>query len=305
MSAFLVDRPLFAGGQQLDTSPEKFGFLTESTSLLGDFEALQKQFQNDGYLYIKGFFKRDDVMAVRLEIARRLQAEGALDEGAPIEQCVAKPGLNMAFRPDISNASQTLQDLIYGSAVMSFYSGLLGGETTHYDFTWLRVVAPGKGTYPHCDIVYMGRGTQNIRTLWVPYGDVPLSVGGLLILENSHQLSALHDEYGKLDVDSVCENKQGLNQVASAGFVNTGAIDEDFLALQTRYGGRWLTANYEMGDLLTFGMKTIHGSLDNGSSQIRISSDSRYQLAADPVDERWVGEHPIAHGNNAKRSLIC
>jgi hypothetical protein len=52
-------------------------------------------------------------------------------------------------------------------------------------------------------------------------------------------------------------------------------------------------------------MFTVHASLDNHSNQIRISSDTRYQLASEPVDERWIGENPIAHGLAAKRGKIC
>lgn len=296
---------LKAGGKALNLSPEKFGFLAEYRGDPFDGEQVQRFFDEHGYVFIRGFFDREDILEVRREIAEKLLNEGALDPAFPTIDCMAKSGLQMAFRPDISNASETLQNLIYSDQVMDFYGSFFGNEVRHYDFTWLRVVAPGFGTYPHCDIVYMGRGTDNIRTMWVPYGDVPLEVGGLLILEGSHRLSEVHSTYGRLDVDAVCENKPGMNQVAAEGFVQTGAIEEDFLVLQERFGGRWLTADFRMGDLLTFGMRTIHGSLDNGSSQIRISSDSRYQLASDPVDPRWVGENPPAHGSTSKRPLIC
>jgi hypothetical protein len=52
-------------------------------------------------------------------------------------------------------------------------------------------------------------------------------------------------------------------------------------------------------------MFTVHASLDNHSREVRLSSDSRYQLAAEPIDERWVGEQPIAHGPAAKKPTIC
>jgi hypothetical protein len=50
-------------------------------------------------------------------------------------------------------------------------------------------------------------------------------------------------------------------------------------------------------------MVTLHCSLDNQSpvNRIRLSSDSRYQLASEPADERWIGEEPIAHGPAAQR----
>jgi hypothetical protein len=50
-----------------------------------------------------------------------------------------------------------------------------------------------------------------------------------------------------------------------------------------------------MGDALIFGMFTMHASLNNESDRFRISSDTRYQLASEPVDERWVGDQPLAH----------
>jgi hypothetical protein len=50
-------------------------------------------------------------------------------------------------------------------------------------------------------------------------------------------------------------------------------------------------------------MFTLHCSLDNQSpvNRIRLSSDSRYQLASEPADERWIGADPIAHGPAAQR----
>jgi hypothetical protein len=51
-----------------------------------------------------------------------------------------------------------------------------------------------------------------------------------------------------------------------------------------------------MGEVLVFSMFPVHASLDNRSKQIRLSSDSRYQPAGLPTDERWIGANPIGHG---------
>ncbi len=50
-------------------------------------------------------------------------------------------------------------------------------------------------------------------------------------------------------------------------------------------------------------MHTMHCSLDNKSpdNRIRLSVDTRYQPADEPIDERWIGQNPIAHGDQAKR----
>ena len=68
---------------------------------------------------------------------------------------------------------------------------------------------------------------------------------------------------------------------------------------------RWLTTDYQLGDLLVFGMYTMHASMDNHTNRLRLSTDTRYQLASEPVDERWIGEEPIAHGPEAKKGIIC
>jgi ectoine hydroxylase-related dioxygenase (phytanoyl-CoA dioxygenase family) len=49
------------------------------------------------------------------------------------------------------------------------------------------------------------------------------------------------------------------------------------------------------GDALIFGMFTMHGSLTNTTDRYRISVDTRYQLASEPVDERWIGKKPKGH----------
>jgi hypothetical protein len=297
---------LTSGGYPLDLSDDKFGWLKDGSPLMDDYDAMRSAIEKDGYLYLPGFLNRDEVRNVRRTICEALAAEGMLEPGQPVDAAVARSGLEMCFRPDIANANDDLKRLIYGPRMMEFYKGLLGGEIRHYDYTWLRAIAPGLGTSPHMDIVYMGRGTPNLRTAWVPLGDVPLEVGGLMILEGSCHYDPLKETYAKTDVDVVCENKENAIQPQAQGYHGFGAITDNPVELRNQIGGRWLTAReFRMGDLLTFSMHTVHGSLDNASREIRLSSDSRYQLASDPVDERWIGKQPIGHGGKALRGMIC
>ena len=52
---------------------------------------------------------------------------------------------------------------------------------------------------------------------------------------------------------------------------------------------------FPAGDLIIFNMFLMHASLVNTSDKIRITADTRYQLASEPIDERWVGEKPRGH----------
>ena len=47
-------------------------------------------------------------------------------------------------------------------------------------------------------------------------------------------------------------------------------------------------------------MFMLHGSLDNQSplGRVRLSCDTRYQRADEPIDPRFVGSPPIAHGES-------
>lgn len=297
---------LTAQGVPVDTDPAAFGWLRDSNDALDDTAELRRRMELDGYLFLPGFLDRDEVAVVRGEIAAQFEAEGILDPACPVGEMVMREGLEMYFRPDISNGNTRLQSVIYSARMMEFYSRLLGEPAMHYDFTWFRAVGPGQGTHPHCDVVYMGRGAREVYTAWVPFGDVPLNVGGLVVLEGSHRNADLAEGYHQMDVDTACVNGSRESELNHAGFDGFGALDESVPKVRAKYEQRLLTSpEYRMGDLLTFSIYTVHGALDNQTQRIRISSDSRYQRASEPADERWIGENPPAHGGKMIRELIC
>ena len=84
---------------------------------------------------------------------------------------------------------------------MEFYESFLGGPVRSLDYIWVRNVRVGSATPVHFDWVYMGRGTRNLYTTWIPMGDVPLTDGPLALLEGSHRIAEIQRTYGALDVD--------------------------------------------------------------------------------------------------------
>ena len=54
---------------------------------------------------------------------------------------------------------------------------------------WLRAVPNGTHTGAHVDRIYMGRGSENLYTTWIPFGDNPPEMGSLCMLHKSNQLS--------------------------------------------------------------------------------------------------------------------
>ena len=298
---------LFSLGVEIDTSPETFGFLRESTDAVDSPSMLREHMANDGYIYLRGFWARDEVVETRLSILRQLKDKGFIDQSAPLAKgkCIADKDAGRAFGNPLDQKDPAVNRLLYGDRMMSFFESLLGGPAAHFDFTWFRTKGPGYGSAAHCDIVYMGRGTSDLYTAWTPLDDIELELGGLIILEDSHKKRDVLKAYLEKDVDTYCVNKPEAERSPSGKKPFDGALSKDVSRLQKKLGGRWLTAEYSMGDLVIFGMATVHAGLDNQTNRIRLSTDSRYQLASNPIDERWVGESPVGHGAAMKRGRIC
>lgn len=299
---------LQSGGHQLDLAPKHFGSLHDSSGDLANMAALRQRMAADGYLYLPALLDRDLVLEARKTITDRLAAEGALDPDYPSIDAVIRPDRKMAFRPDLTKKNEPLLQLLYGEdgELMQFWKAFLGREVRHFDFTWLRAVTPGRGTPSHCDVVYMGRGTPNLYTTWTPLGDVDYAQGGLMVLEGSHRHERLRRTYGQMDVDSYCENREGIAGKDAWAKGTAGWLSKNPNQIRQSLGGRWLTGEYHAGDVMVFSVYTVHASLDNTTAdRIRFSSDSRYQPADEPVDERWIGDNPVGHGTAGKRGRIC
>jgi ectoine hydroxylase-related dioxygenase (phytanoyl-CoA dioxygenase family) len=308
---------ILAHGFELHAANGSFGELRRSDDVSADFESLRSRFADDGYLYLPGFFEREEIAHIRRHVAEILASKGLLDDSHPIGDLVKKEGADMGFMANpwlamefmnsIAKNIPAMQRLLYSGRIMEFFRGFFGAESRHFDFTWVRTMSKGFGTDPHCDIVYMGRGSSQVCTLWTPFSDISYEIGGLMILEGSNKKSEVLRNYLSRDVDTYCGNRPEAGKIESGEIPWTwgGVLSKNPATLNHRLGGRWLSAEYRQGDILIFGMKTVHASLDNQTRSFRISTDSRYQPASEPIDDRWIGENPVGHGRGAKRAMIC
>ena len=136
-----------------------------------------------------------------------------------------------------------------------------------------------------------------------------------MLLEHSHLTSQQRlADYLRQDVDTYCENGPNADAVRRGdmkwehwreGTEWNGEITDDPHALAWDWNTRWLTADFRMGDVLIFTLRTVHAGTDNEIEPLRLSTDTRYQPADQPIDERWIGEAPIGHGLDAKQGKIC
>lgn len=294
-------------GHPIPLDDQHFGWLTDSSELVDDAQALRRRLVEDGYLYLRNVLDPDLVLDARRELLTRLRDAGQLAPGAELMDGILPEDSTTRFRPDLAENNAAIDSVVFGQDIFRFYDRFFGEKSRAFSFKWLRAVGHGKGTNPHCDWVYMSRGTPRLMTAWIPYGEVSLELGGLMVLEKSHQKSERIANYLKHDVDDYCENRP--EQVAKVkekgGWSHPGHLSTNPATLQEHLGGRWLTAEYRPGDMLTFCMTLVHASVDNQTNRIRLSTDTRYQPASEPADDRWIGENPVGHSTAGKRGRIC
>lgn len=303
-----VTFPLYSAGRELDVSEEAFGFVRSSADHLGDIAELRRRLDEDGYLYIPGYISPALILAARASVCERLAAAGILDPAHPPVEGIARPGAVSNYNGALAKDNPAVARVVYGPELLGFYESLFGEPVRHFDYTWFRAMTRGQGSTPHCDLVYMGRGTHQLLTCWIPYGDVPLEMGGVMLLEGSHRQADRLKSYLEVDVDAYCENnpRHVEKVIGRSGWSHPGFLSNNPATLRAKLGGRWLTApDWKMGDFITFGMTLVHGGLDNQTDRLRLSSDTRYQRASQPIDERWIGDNPIANTRAGKRGRVC
>ena len=271
--------------------------LRESNDILDDAVALRARMAEDGYLLIRGLIDRDKVLAARSRILQHMDEQGTLSPDQPVLEGVMPRGGKQAHvigKRGVSHDAE-VRGVLESDELFNFWQRYYGEPVRTFDYKWLRAVANEEFTGCHYDVVYMGRGSRRLHTCWLPIADLPISQGTLCICVGSHNLpgfAKLRETYGNMDVD-----RDLIDGWFSS---NPREITESF-------GGYWATTNFRAGDMLTFGLYTMHASTTNVTDRWRISCDVRYQPEADSVDERWIGETPLAHyaWNDPKSKLIA
>ncbi|SFS87543.1 Phytanoyl-CoA dioxygenase (PhyH) [Paenibacillus sp. BC26] len=267
------------GSRELELGGPHLTALRSSNDILHDVDAIRNRLQEDGYLLLRDFHKREEVLSARKRILEKIDRMGKLNRDTLLEEGIMADGSKSIFMGGTNEDLPELLNVLNGEHVLRFFDELMGEKTMTYHYKWLRAVGKGDYTGAHYDIIYMGRGTHNLYTVWSPIGDVNYAMGGLALCLNSHNFEELKATYGKKDSD-----RDGV-----------GHYTDDPLAITEKFGGKWATTEFRAGDVLIFGMFLMHCSLENTTNHYRLSVDTRYQSASDKVDERWIGKKPKGH----------
>ncbi|NCX95313.1 MAG: phytanoyl-CoA dioxygenase [Chitinophagia bacterium] len=129
-------------------------------------------------------------------------------------------------------------------------------------------------TKAHCDYTYLDKGTDNIITIWLPLGNVPLDTGGLIYLKDSHKMNI-----GYL--------KQHFNSHLTDIRADDRPITPNLKALADYAHSKWLFTEYEAGDIILHSPHLIHATTDCNTDYMRLSTDIRFAKATGNIDPRW------------------
>ncbi|MBI1338366.1 MAG: phytanoyl-CoA dioxygenase [Phycisphaera sp.] len=273
------------GNRVYEYPGDKLAELRDCNNLLGNRDALLARLGEDGYLLVRGLHDRQTVLDAAKVVIDELAKEGRTAPGTdPNDRIIGekKGGAFWGGRKGMTHHPR-VRAVLEGKAIFDFLTTLLGEPILTFDYKWLRAVGHDESTGAHYDVVYMGRGSSRLMTVWTPFVDVPIEQGSLAVIPGSNRLpgfAKLRETYGKLDVDRDRA---------------PGWFSSDPEEITSRFGGQWATTNFNAGDVVVFGMHTMHASVKNQTDKFRISTDTRFQPAADPVDDRWMGENPKGH----------
>ena len=260
--------PFISNGYTLDMTPERLGWL-EPTPADIPLARLRETYRQHGYLWLKGFFDRD----VILDFQRNFF--DAIFSGAK------------TFFEIVS--SQEYEDFCTMPRLWNFYREFLEGQPYLHKRKIIRFTHPGSEncTGGHYDLIYLRAGTDRFCTSWIPLGDIPVEMGGLVYLEHS-------DAVGRQMEAEFCIQNANLSPEERISAYNrnmreNGWVSTNLPEMANRFNSRWLIGDYEAGDMVIHSPYMIHAATQNNDplNRMRLSTDIRYQRITDDIDRRW------------------
>ncbi|KAK3757011.1 hypothetical protein RRG08_063203 [Elysia crispata] len=139
-----LSRNIQFGPVQVSLPSDNLDVLEDCNALLNDIHALRKEMREKGYLFIRGFHDREEVLAARSAIltyiekcGEKLSKEHSLEEGVLREGCGVGCVHFMEGHNEISHSNAVLS-VMEGKRAMNFFQQYFDTEVVTFDYKWLR-----------------------------------------------------------------------------------------------------------------------------------------------------------------------
>lgn len=238
-------------------------------------DPLRDRLRRDGFLYLPGFLDPGELAVVEKELraalreARWLAADATATAMASAGRSTSTPVFR-AMYPALQRI-ESFHRLGHNPRLHDLMATLLDGPVFCHAAKVARVTGPTSperraSTRAHQDFVKLQVATD-VLTAWIALTPCTARRQGVRVIPGSH-----------LD-----------------GFLPTDPAIGEGLPVYLPVAGddpRWLSAEFEVGDLVVFHSLTVHGGGPNLTDTYRLSVDVRYQRTADPL----LADHVHPHG---------
>jgi ectoine hydroxylase-related dioxygenase (phytanoyl-CoA dioxygenase family) len=227
------------------------GLLTDSTSLIGNAEALRRRYDEDGALYLRGVVDPELIGWAHQKYRGVLAAEELIDPANEAPVWTGKP--TSKWRPCDALGTSVWHEIIKQPKLNAIMRDVFDADPVWIPIAAHRSALP-TGPIKEDQDIFAGRhqdGFYNEGMLfticWMPIRDVNIDRGSFAVAPGTHKRGSLHDTTLK-------------NNAIPASSIPPEA---------------WRTANFCVGDVLIFNYLTAHTALPNPSNEIRMSLDVR------------------------------
>jgi len=248
--------------------------LIAANDLIGDATALQRRLRRDGYLFFRDLLPREEVLDLRRRMLEACAEAGWIQAGTELMDGVTDHAPawwvgGQAWEPVYEKIQklEAFHRLKLQPRIREIMEALFEEEVFCIPQTIGRIVFPQNPqgtTQPHQDWLYVQGSTETISG-WVPLGDLPAEMGGVMVQAGSHKAGFL------------------FPRLATGPGGNTVDVDPTL---------PWHVAGYRAGDVLLFHALVVHGARPNLTvDRLRLSLDFRYVGVSHTIMEDWLRPH--------------
>jgi len=241
-------------------------------------ENLKQSFKENGYVYLKNFLDVNKILNLRKKYFSLFPKNSILKENSTEIEGLSNgkkfyvphgikghPAYNIVRKDEFNELAHETKILNLISQISNNKNiKVLKRKIIRHFYQHSNIASKA-----HIDYTYLNKGTQNVFTAWIPLGDCNIETGGLIYLQNSHNLKL---ESVKVMFPESKDKKWITNDLAN---------------LAKKTCKKWMYSDYKAGDIVIHSPFLIHASLDCSSVYMRLSTDIRYVTDNEKVDKRW------------------
>ena len=254
-----------------------FTRIPDSNSYLENIATLRKYLINDGFIYIKNFFNKEDILELREFYFKLFPVNTILKDGTSLREGIYS-GKNIAVMYGSEDhpayrfvRSEKLKKFIKSKKLSILINQLAECKTKQLKRIVIRHLYKSSRTSAkaHRDSQW---STGNVLSSWIVLGDCPVDSGGIVYLEKSN----------KLKLEKITPH--------FLKYYDTNWITDDLKDLSDKLDKHWCYTNFKAGDLIIHDPDVIHATLDSNNDYMRLSIEVRFIPAKDTPDSKWTGD---------------